>query len=290
MTANIKKLIFFHLLIWPLFFAFTQANAARYNNTGSTLARSLMPDGTAVADFVTNPTAVANSSTWFAVQTAANQSYVVELVNTAGLNGINANRFNLEFFDGNGGVFPGVKETSGCNPAAFEFNPPTWRRFAVKVNSTTVNSYLRIKVSNGLNYTPGIDMPFQIRVYDTTLASARWNIKGFNSFVQLHNTDPNCEVNATIVYRGDNGNIIASRTKTLPPKGSVVDIIKADNKNFSDDNGSVEVFHDGNVGDVVGEVVSVKPKASQTFQWSLVQKRDYGRGALDSGECLIINK
>lgn len=293
MKTKYNKFITIPLMLLSLSIITAPVHAARYGNTSTTTARNLMPDGTAVADFISNPTAVSDSSTWFSVQTAPNQSYVIELVNTAALNGINSKRFNLDFFDSKGAVFPGVKETTSCNPSAFEFNPPTWRRFVVKVTSNNgFGDYLRIKVSNGLNYTPNEDMPFQIRVYDTTLASARWNINGFNSFVQLHNTNPSCAVSATIVYRGNNGSVLASRTKTLPAKGGVVDIIKADNPAFSAKAGSVEVFHDGNVGDIVGEVVSVSTKtgSSLAFQWPLVQKKDYGHGALDSGESLILNK
>jgi hypothetical protein len=197
----------------------------------------------------------AGTPQWFVAQLQSRRSYVFEVVSRGMFQFNDPPQPAPTFFENDGATaLAGVSlsEISYCDPKAGDFAQIPIRRYAI-VNNTDTSKFMKIRVTSGLNYQTAEDQPFQVRLVDTTLASARWTTNTYNSFVALHNRS-SCPLNYLITYYDEAGVQIGQASGALAGRGSVQVRKDATDPVFGSKRGSVEVQSSGAAGDLDGTV------------------------------------
>ncbi len=248
-------------------------------NTSPGNAYYVLPDGVLQSDFI--PATLggqgdAGVPQWFVIRLEARRSYVFEVV-SRGMFQTNAPPQPVPTFFENDGTtaLAGIQlaELSYCDPKVGDFAQVPIRRHSL-VNNTDTAKFAKVRITSGLNFQTAEVQPFEVRLIDTSIASARWTTNNYTSFVGLHNRQT-CSLTYYINYYNEAGVLLQQISASIPGRGSVQVKKDATDPVLGGQRGAVEVLHTGAAGDVVGFVYGVEANNAFILQFPL-ERRGYG--------------
>jgi hypothetical protein len=104
----------------------------------------------------------------------------------------------------------------------------------------------------------GPDDTYRLRLYETTLAGARFNNSGGQASVVFLQNVTRQSVSARVYFWSGSGALLHTATATVPPQGVQV-ILTAPIGALAGQSGSLTVTHDAPYGGLVGKAASVDP-------------------------------
>jgi hypothetical protein len=163
-----------------------------------------------------------------------------------------------------------LARTAGDGTTVLQLAIPVGVGFSFRMPMMTsatpiVNQLIRVR-SGGCGTDCGEDDVYQLRFYETTLASARFNNSGTQTTVLLLQNPTDAPVDAAIHFWSTSGSLLATHVLNPPlaPKTTLV-LNTATVPGLAGVGGSVTVAHAAPFGALVGKTVALEPSTGFSF-------------------------